>query len=387
MSLSTRRFAWAVAAAFSFGAYLALRPSPEQPVAPVDVQRGEAARPAAAAAPLTTLTIAAISSPHQGQQVFSGATQIILEQGWLEAELARRGVALKIEPVSPAVGGPQINEGFAAKRIDFAAYGDFPALIAKAGGVDIRTVLSPGQGNNAYLVVRKGLAAQSIRDLKGKSIAIHRGRPWELTFAKLLDANGLTLSDFKIYNLNPQAGHAALAAGKVDATFTLSEALVTEQQGAGRIIWSTKDAPLHWKMRTGLWARHDFTEAHPDITTLVVAAYVKAAHWQAQEENRDKVLQMASRGNLPVDLIARDYDDPRLGWKDRFSPLLDGFYRQHFSDVAEYIHANGLVQKRVPVEDIIDDRFLAAALRELSAGGLSLDGYWTPQAEQKVAAR
>lgn len=45
------------------------------------------------------------------------------------------------------------------------------------------------------------------------------------------------------------------------------------------------------------------------------------------------------------------------------------------------------MQKRVPVEDIIDDRFLAAALRELSAGGLSLDGYWTPQAEQKVAAR
>lgn len=380
MSLSPRLFGWAFAAAFAFGGYIALRPSDDVPQPPRATELP--APQAAAGSEVTTLTIAAISSPYQGKQVFSGATQIILEQGWLEAELARRGVTLKIEPVSPAVGGPQINEGFAAKRIDFAAYGDFPALIAKAGGVDIRSVLSPGQGNNAYLVVRKGLDVKSIKDLKGKSIAIHRGRPWELTLAKLLDANDMTLNDFKVYNLNPQAGHAALASGKVDATFTLSEALVTEQQGAGTIIWSTKDAPLHWKMRTGLWARHDFTESHPEITKLVVAAYVKAAYWQSQEANRDAVLQIASRGNLPVALIARDYDDPRLGWKDRFSPLLDGFYRQHFRDVAAYIHDNGLVQKQLPVEDIIDDRFLNAALKDLS-----FEGYWNAQSEQKVAAK
>ncbi|MBT9516020.1 MAG: ABC transporter substrate-binding protein [Methyloversatilis discipulorum] len=380
MSLSPRLFGWALAVAFAFGGYLALRPSEEAGRPQVALE--QQATVTAGTPEASTLTIATISTPFQGKQVYSGATQIVLEQGWLEAELAKRGVTLKIEPVSPAVGGPQINEGFAAKRIDFAAYGDFPALIAKAGGVDIRSVLSPGQGNNAYLVVRRGLDVKSIKDLKGRSIAIHRGRPWELTLAKLLDANGLTLNDFKVYNLNPQAGHAALASGKVDATFTLSEALVTEQQGAGTIIWSTKDAPLHWKMRTGLWARHDFTEQHPDITQLVVAAYVKAAHWQSQEANRDAVLQMASRGNLPVELIARDYDDPRLGWKDRFSPLLDGFYRQHFRDVAAYIHDNGLVQKHVPVEDIIDDRFLNAALKELS-----FEGYWSAQSEQQVAAK
>jgi sulfonate transport system substrate-binding protein len=320
------------------------------------------------------ITIATIAYNYEGKTVYNGVTQTLIDQGWLADELKKRGIALKFEGVSGAVGGPQINEGFAAKRIDFALYGDFPALIARSGGVDIRDILSTGQGNNAYLVVRKGLNVKSIRDLKGKSIAIHHGRPWELTFQKLLDANGLKVTDFKIYNLNPQAGFAALASGKVDATFTLSEALVQQQKGAGDIIWSTKEAPLSWKMRTGLFARKDFIDANPELTQLVVTAYVKAAQWQSEETNKDQVLQIASRGSLPVDLVAQDYDDPRVPWRDRFSPLIDGFYIEHFKDVAAYTYANKLVQKNIALEDIIDDRFVGPALKDLK-----LETYWTAQ--------
>ncbi|HTN41481.1 MAG TPA: ABC transporter substrate-binding protein [Asticcacaulis sp.] len=329
---------------------------------------------AAAPTAVKTITIATIAYNYEGKTVYNGATQTLIDQGWLADELKKRGIALKFEGVSGAVGGPQINEGFAAKRIDFALYGDFPALIARSGGVDIRDILSTGQGNNAYLVVRKGLNMKSIKDLKGKSIAIHHGRPWELTFQKLLDANGLKVTDFKIYNLNPQAGFSALASGKVDATFTLSEALVQQQKGAGDIIWSTKEAPLSWKMRTGLFARKDFIDANLELTQLVVTAYVKAAQWQSDEANKDQVLQIASRGSLPVDLVAQDYEDPRVPWRDRFSPLIDGFYVEHFKDVAAYTYANKLVQKNIAVDDIIDDRFVAPALKELK-----LETYWTPQ--------
>ena len=330
----------------------------------------------AAPTAVKTITIATIAYTYEGKTVYNGATQVLIDQGWLADELKKRGIALKFEGVSGAVGGPQINEGFAAKRIDFALYGDFPALIARSGGVDIRDILSTGQGNNAYLVVRKGLNVKSIKDLKGKSIAIHHGRPWELTFQKLLDANGLKVTDFKIYNLNPQAGFSALASGKVDATFTLSEALVQQQKGAGSIIWSTKEAPLPWKMRTGMFARKDFIEANPDLTQLVVTAYVKAAQWQSDEANKDQLLQIASRGALPVELVAQDYDDPRVPWRDRFSPLIDDVYVEHFKDVATYTYNNKLVQKNIAVEDIIDDRFIAPALKELK-----LESYWTPQVE------
>jgi sulfonate transport system substrate-binding protein len=150
-----------------------------------------------------TVTIAGIAYPFEGRQVYNGLTGVVIRDGWLKEELAKRGVALALTPVPTAVGGPLINEGFSGKRIDFAAYGDFPAIIAVSGGVPLKLVAPMGQGQNSYLVVRNGLGAKSIADLKGKRIALHRGRPWELPFSKLIDASGLKLSDFKIVNINP----------------------------------------------------------------------------------------------------------------------------------------------------------------------------------------
>ena len=77
----------------------------------------------------------------------------------------------------------------------------------------------------------------------------------EVTFSKLLAENGLKLSDFKIYNLDPQAGAAAVAAGRVDGFFTLSDAYSLVDKQVGKIIWSTKTAPDDWKMRAELGVR------------------------------------------------------------------------------------------------------------------------------------
>ena len=224
------------------------------------------------AATAKTVTIAGIAYPFEGRQVYNGLTGVVIRDGWLKQELAKRGVELALTPVPTAVGGPLINEGFSGKRIDFAAYGDFPAIIAISGGVPLKLVAPMGQGLHSYLVVRNGLAARSVADLKGKRIALHRGRPWELPFSKLLDANGLKQSDFKIVNINPAATPAALASGNIDAAFLLSDGLLLEQKGAGRVIWSTKQGPADWRMRAELFGRGDFVDENPELTQLVVNA-------------------------------------------------------------------------------------------------------------------
>lgn len=327
-----------------------------------------------------TLTIASIAYPYKGQQTYAGLTQRIVEDGWLKDRLAKKGVELVFFPVPTAVGGPLINEGFAGKRIDFASYGDFPAIIAVSGGVPLKLVVPAGRGQNAYLVVRNGLAATGIADLKGKRIALHRGRPWELPFSKLLDANGLKLSDFKILNINPPASHAALASGDVDAVFLLSDGILLEQRGAGRIIWSTKTAPSDWKMRAELFGRGDFVDRHPELTQIVADAYVRAAHWSAQPENRAAVIEEAARGDTPISVVEADYDEPRVSWRDRFSPLFDDFMVRHYRSVADYTFAQGLVRRKVDVAALLDRRFAAQALENLK-----LDGYWQPTPTEAVA--
>jgi len=319
-----------------------------------------------------TVTIASIAYPYHGQQTYNGLTNIVVRQGWLKGELAKRGVQLAISPVPTAVGGPLINEGFSGKRIDFAAYGDFPAIIAISGGVPLKLVVPVGQGSNSYLVVRNGLAANTIKDLKGRRIALHRGRPWELPFSKLLDANGLKLGDFTIVNINPAATPAALASGDVDAAFLLSDGLLAEKKHIGRVIWSTKQGPADWKMRAELFGRGDFVNSNSELTQIVADAYVRAAAWAAQDANRAAVIEDATRGALPADVVAKDYDEPGFPWRERFSPVFTDAVSRHYYAVADYAYARGLVRSKVDADALLDDRFVKQALRNQK-----LDGFWS----------
>ncbi len=337
------------------------------------------AQPAAGALP-ATLTIASIAYPHEGKQRYQGQTAIIQQQGWLEAELAKRGVKLIWFPVSTAVGGPVINEGFAGKRIDFASYGDFPAIIAVAGGVDLRLVVPVGRGQNVYLVVRNGVTASGIADLRGKRIALHRGRPWELPFAKLVEQNGLKLSDFRILNINPPASHAALASGDVDAVVLLSDAHLLVEKKVGRIIWSTKQAPQSWKMRAELFGRGDFVDRHPELTQLVADAYVRAQHWASDPARRDEVIDITSRAEAPRSVIEAELNEPRVAWPDRYSPLYDDFTVSHYRDVAAYTFDQKLVRAKVDVDKLLDRRFAAEALKRLD-----LQSHWRPATAQAAA--
>src|SRR4029079_8464930 len=100
--------------------------------------------------------------------------------------------------------------------------------------------------------------------------AIHRGRPWELPLLRLLDANHLGYGHFKLININPQAGSAAVAAAHVEALFTMTDAYLLEDKKVGRIIWSTKQAPLDWKTRTDFFASRSLIPQYPAETTVLV---------------------------------------------------------------------------------------------------------------------
>ena len=163
-----------------------------------------------------SVKIAIVAFTQGGKPVFGGIAGRVIEEGWLEAQLRERGVKLEWIALPHAGAGPQINEGFSNNSLDFAVRGDLPSVIAGAGGVPGKLIVPGGSGNNIYLVVPEGSSAKTIEDLKGKRLALHRGRPWEFAFSNFLASKGLKLDDFKIANLNPQvvaAQHAFGGAG------------------------------------------------------------------------------------------------------------------------------------------------------------------------------
>jgi sulfonate transport system substrate-binding protein len=327
----------------------------------------------ASAEPARTVRIASVAFSRGGQQVFAGIPEVVRSQGLLQRELAAQGVTLTWIPVGPADVGSTVNEAFAAGRIDFANYGDLPSIIANAAGIGTTVVVPSGRGLNAYLVVPPDARATRIEDLQGQRIALHRGRPWELAFRRLLDARGLRESDFRVLNLNPEAGAAALAAHKVDALFTLFDAFLLERRGAGKVIWSTAASPADWKVRAELWASRSFVRDNPALTQLVATAYVQAARWASDEQHREEVLALAARSGIPTELWSREYGAPGTLWKDQWSPLFDDSVAEHYRQAAQYAYEKGMVRTRLDATKLLDARFVTAALDRLG-----LRQFWNP---------
>jgi len=321
------------------------------------------------------ITIGAISYFDNGKPEFIGAAAIIVEQGWLAAELKKRGIALQWFPVPAANVGAALNEGFANRSIDFAGYGDLPSILLNAGGVETRIIVPSGRGLDTYLVVPKDSTAQSIEDLKGKRVAIHRGRPWEVPFIRLLDSKNLSYSDFRIQNINPVAGAAALAANSIDGLYTLSDAFLLEDKRVGKIIWSTRAAPADWKMRAELWGSKRFVDAYPELTQLVATAHIKAAYWSAQDRNRDAVIHIATRSGTPESVVRRDYDSDPTPWRQRWAPSFDASVYEHYRHCAAYALDKKLIRKPVDADKLIDARFVEPALKELG-----LQTFWNEPA-------
>lgn len=328
------------------------------------------------ASPVKTLRVAVVANASSGELTFSGVPQVIARDPVFKQELDARGIRIEWIPVSTAAVAALVNESFAGKKIDFAFYGDLPSVILNASGIETRLVVSGSVGNNSYLVVPKDSTAKTITDLKGKRIALHRGRPWEATFAKLIAAHGLSLKDFRIVNLNPQAGAAAVAANNVDAFFTLNDAHVLTGKGVAGIIWSTKEAPVSWRMRAELWGAKSFIDAHPDLTQLLATATVCAMHWISREDNKDSYIAEQARLGLPEDIILLDMLDEHISWKDYWSPLLQDSTLAHYQDVIDHALASKLIRRPVTVDSLIAPQFVPAALKELE-----LEGYWPGKGE------
>lgn len=314
--------------------------------------------------------IATVAYNLNGKTTYLGSSALISETD-LEAELNKRGVKLEWVPASAAGVGPIINEAFANKSIDFASYGDLPPIILNGSKPRVQLVAPWGRSGNSYLVVPANSTAKSIKDLKGKRIALHRGRPWEIAFANLLEENGLKFSDFKIVNVNPQVGSAALASGTVDAFYSLNDAYNLEDKKVGKIIWSTKNAPPDWKLMGGLFARNEFVSQYPELTQLIVKSYVKASYWTSQEANRETYLKKYASQAQPESVIRRDYENDVVAWKDRWSPLYDKALLQHYTKAAAYAKQSGLIRSEVDVNKLLNPVFVTRALKELK-----IERYW-----------
>ena len=130
---------------------------------------------------------------------------------------------------------------------------------------------------------------QSIKDVKGKTVAVNQGSVSEWFLAQVLTLNGMSLKDVTEQNMTSGQAGAAFVAGRVDVAVTWEPWLSRASKTSfGRVLVSSKQYPD--LIMDAFAFRKDFVRQYPGTVRDFVKAYFDAYTWMTQ--NQDQANQL-----------------------------------------------------------------------------------------------
>ncbi len=271
---------------------------------------------------------------------------IIKDQGWLEAEL---GDDVEVTWTQSA-GSNKANEALRAGAIDVGSTAGSAALLARANGSPIKTVLVYSQPDWAALVAPKDSDIDEVADLDGASIAATRGTDPYFFLVQALATAGLDLDDVEVQNLQHTDGKTALENGSVDAWAGLDPLMAdSELNNGSRLFYRNVDFNTYGFLN----ATEDFLADNPDLAQLVVDTYEKAREWAADHPD-EAVAILAEAAGIDDD-VARTVllDRTRLD----VDPAPGSAQKDVLETVGPIFVDIGDVREQSQVDDALDSLF------------------------------
>ncbi|UZR29584.1 ABC transporter substrate-binding protein [Methylococcus mesophilus] len=292
-------------------------------------------------------------------------------KGLLEEEFKADGIKVRWHFFKTA--GPGVNEAYTNNLLDLAWQGDLPQIIGKANGLPTKFIMATGRRAQIYVAATEDSSASSVKDLAGRKVAIFKGTCLQLTAARILEANGMSEKDLKVYNMDTGTTTAALASKDIEAAFGGNPLFSVRDRGLAKIIYDAqKDNDAKYGCSTGVTVTEEFAEKYPDITKRVVKVLLKAADWSNDPKNRTQVYQIWGKSGFPFKYFQQDNDGQDFDVKQ--SPLLDEYfiasYRKALNDAKRF----GLVRNDIDLNQWFDHTYLDAALKELK-----YENRWKPE--------
>lgn len=304
----------------------------------------------------------------EGKPFGTGTLGVLKVKGFLEDDFKKDGV--RIDWQFPRGTGPAINEAFANGLLDFASYGGLPNIVGRGAGLHTKVLAAYGS-SPTYLVARNGSGIATIADLKGKKVTVSLGTILQLALASLLERQGLTSKDVQIFDLITADEISAVQSGDVDAVVGTSSVLSVVEHGYGKIVFTTKGKIDPAANFGSFIVARDFADKYPQTTQRVLRAFLRAAYFSAQEENRSELYDIWARAGQSRAAVAIDYDGDSL--RDRSNPLLDAFYVANVKRGIQFSLDSKLIKSGFDVDAWIDRSDLDAALK-----ALGYDRFWQP---------
>lgn len=251
---------------------------------------------------------------------------IVKDQGLIEEAL---GDDVDVEWTQSA-GSNKANELLRAGSLDVGSTAGSAALLARANGSPIKVIDIYSQPEWSAIVVGPDSDITSVADLKGKTVAATSGTDPYFFLLQALEAEGLSVSDVEIQNLQHADGRSALDGGSVDAWAGLDPIMAAAEVESGdQLVYRNVDFNSYGFLN----ATEEFLTEHADVAQVVVDAYEEARTWALAnpEETAALLAEVAGidpevattviteRSNLDVSGIP---GDDQLAVLEKIAPVL-----------------------------------------------------------------
>lgn len=296
----------------------------------------------AAAVSFGAITQAQAESLRIGYQKY-GTLVLLKAKGTLEKRLAEQGVQVQWTEFP---GGPQLLEGLNVGSIDFGVTGETPPVFAQAAGADLLYVAyEPPAPHSEAILVPKGSAIQSVKDLKGKKVVLNKGSNVHYLLVRALEDAGLKYSDIQPVYLPPADARAAFERGSVDAWVIWDPyQAAAEQQLQARTLRDGKGLVDNHQFYL---ATRNYATRHPAVINTVIEEVRAVGEW-SQANPQEVTDQVAPLLGLPADITLTSVKRQGYG----AAPLTPEVVAAQ-QKIADTFQALKLIPKPLSIKDVI----------------------------------
>jgi NitT/TauT family transport system substrate-binding protein len=262
-------------------------------------------------------------------------------------KFAPAGYKIEVVPFeSPTDGKNAVLTG----SVDFGTFGIAAAMLGIAAGEPL--VIFAAQCNRGMAVMAGAKSPiASIRDLKGKKVAIWPGSTQEVVILERLKAEGMTIKDIQHVRLPFSDMAPALARGDVDAYVGAEPGPgISLANGVGKVVeypYSTAIGTLNM-----VWGvKADTIEKNPALVRVMMDMHKKATEYAMS--NREAMVEMAmqklGQQKRSIELAAPNVE---LTWK------IDADFIKRAKAYAQLMHEKKQIRELPNLDKAITTKFM-----------------------------
>src|SRR5215510_12178611 len=199
------------------------------------------------------------------------------------------------------------------KSVDVGMFGIAAATLGAAAGEPI-TVIASACNRGMAVIARKDSDIASIKDLKGKRVAIWPGSTQEVFILERLRMEGMSIKDIIPVRISFSEMHLALARGDVDAYVGAEPGPgVSLSTGIGKLVEYPYSTPMG-SLNMVFGAHAATVSDKPELVKVILAIHRKASEFGMANPNEMIEMAVAKLGQKREALVV-SVPNVELNWK------------------------------------------------------------------------